>query len=180
MLSSLFAKPMNIPDAKDALPGRISAIMIRNLMRYMAGRLFRLFRMEWKRFWLEWDVSGGLNGYSGQWMVYGQPRLDMLVGSTPNPTYEEVCSGLTGHTEIVEVVYDPEVISLDDILRCFWQEHNPTQGMRQGNDRGTQYRSAIYWSTDEQMEIVKGIQSALCQPASQKGFARHYDRNWGS
>jgi peptide-methionine (S)-S-oxide reductase len=76
-------------------------------------------------------------------------------GSTPNPTYEEVCSGSTGHTEVVLVVFDPAEVSLEQILRVFWEGHDPTQGMRQGNDVGTQYRSAIYTTTDAQREAAE-------------------------
>lgn len=76
-------------------------------------------------------------------------------GSTPNPTYEEVCSGLTGHTEVVLVVFDPAVISLSELLRVFWEGHDPTQGMRQGNDVGTQYRSAIYTSDESQQAVAE-------------------------
>ncbi len=81
-------------------------------------------------------------------------------GMTANPTYYEVCSGRTGHTEAVLVAYDPDVISYGELLKRFWEEHNPTQGMRQGNDRGTQYRSAIYWTTQAQRELAEASKNA--------------------
>ena len=90
---------------------------------------------------LFWQLEGVIStsvGYSG--------------GYTPNPTYEEVCSGKTGHTEVVRVVFDPNIISFEQLLRTFWERHNPTQGMRQGNDMGTQYRSAIYAYNEQQLE----------------------------
>ena len=76
-------------------------------------------------------------------------------GITPNPTYEEVCSGRTGHSEVVLVVYDPQILSLESLLQIFWQEHDPTQGYRQGNDTGTQYRSVIYTEDDEDLDIAR-------------------------
>jgi peptide-methionine (S)-S-oxide reductase len=84
-------------------------------------------------------------------------------GFTPNPTYEEVCSGRTGHTEAVLVVFDPAVTSYDEMLRLFWENHDPTQGMRQGNDMGTQYRSAIYWTGEEQHEAAEASRSLYAQ-----------------
>jgi peptide-methionine (S)-S-oxide reductase len=81
-------------------------------------------------------------------------------GHTPNPTYNEVCGGKTAHTEVVRVVYDPAVISTEAVLRAFWEGHNPTQGMRQGNDSGTQYRSAVYWTTDEQAAVANATHEA--------------------
>ncbi len=85
-------------------------------------------------------------------------------GSTPNPTYEEVCSGRTGHTEVVLVAYDPEQVSFDALLRVFWEGHDPTQGMRQGNDVGTQYRSAIYVDEDRLAEAAAPRATATRRP----------------
>ncbi len=89
-----------------------------------------------RRFWQVPGVWTTAVGYQG--------------GTTPNPTYEETCTGLTGHTEAVRVVYDPSVVSYGDLLKIFWETHDPTQGYRQGNDVGTQYRSTLYWTTEEQ------------------------------
>ena len=91
-------------------------------------------------------------------------------GYTPNPTYEEVCSGLTGHTEVVLVVFDPKVISLEAILRTFWENHDPTQGMRQGNDFGTQYRSAVYFANAEQREAAIATRDAYQAQLTTAGY----------
>ncbi|MGH0145776.1 UNVERIFIED_CONTAM: hypothetical protein FKN15_006902, partial [Acipenser sinensis] len=93
-----------------------------------------------RKFWTQKGVYSTQVGYAG--------------GYTPNPSYEEVCSGKTGHTEIVRVVYNPGKVCFEKLLKVFWESHNPTQGMRQGNDTGTQYRSAIYTYTQEQMDTV--------------------------
>jgi peptide-methionine (S)-S-oxide reductase len=91
-------------------------------------------------------------------------------GYTPNPSYEEVCSGRTGHTEAVLVVFDPAVISLDGVLRLFWENHDPTQGNRQGNDVGTQYRSAIYWANDAQREAAEASRDMYQAELSREGY----------
>jgi peptide-methionine (S)-S-oxide reductase len=91
-------------------------------------------------------------------------------GHTPNPTYEEVCSARTGHTEAVLVVFDPAKISFDEILRAFWEGHDPTQGMRQGNDVGTQYRSALYWTTDAQRAAAEASREAYAARLADAGY----------
>jgi len=91
-------------------------------------------------------------------------------GYTPNPSYEEVCSGRTGHTEAVLVVFDPALISLDGVLRLFWENHDPTQGNRQGNDVGTQYRSAIYWANDAQREAAEASRDMYQAELSREGY----------
>jgi len=105
-----------------------------------------------------WKVPGVYNtsvGYAG--------------GSTPNPTYEEVCSARTGHTEVVQVVYDPAQVSFEQLLRVFWESHNPTQGMRQGNDVGTQYRSAIYYTTEAQRAAAQASRAVYEQELARAG-----------
>jgi peptide-methionine (S)-S-oxide reductase len=91
-------------------------------------------------------------------------------GLTPNPTYEEVCSGRTGHAEVVLVVFDPAKTSYEQMLQVFWENHDPTQGMRQGNDVGTQYRSAIYWSTDEQQRLAEATRSTYAERLRASGY----------
>jgi peptide-methionine (S)-S-oxide reductase len=109
-----------------------------------------------RKFWETPGVYTTAVGYAG--------------GTTPNPTYEEVCSGRTGHTEAVLVVYDPEVVSYDDLLKVFWEGHDPTQGMRQGNDVGTQYRSAAYWNDDAQRDAVERSQKMFAEQLAAAGY----------
>jgi len=109
-----------------------------------------------RKFWQVKGVFTTAVGYQG--------------GFTPNPTYEEVCSGRTGHAEVVRVVFDPAEVSYDDLLRLFWESHNPTQGMRQGNDTGTQYRSAIYWHSPEQEAAAERSRAFYQAKLSEAGY----------
>lgn len=143
-----------MPDVDNALPGRVAALPTAN-RHYVHGRplqppfpegtiqaLFGLgcFWGAERKFWQLDGVYTTAVGYAG--------------GYTPNPTYREVCSGMTGHNEVALVIYDPGVILYRELLRAFWETHDPTQGMRQGNDIGTQYRSGIYTFTDEQKKTA--------------------------
>ncbi len=146
-----YTKKLGLPTPDQALPGRDREMPVAARHTVLdaplrgpwpAGAQIAVFGMGcfWGAERMFWRVPGVIStsvGYAG--------------GSTPNPTYEEVCSGLTGHAEVVQVVYDPAKVSYADLLKVFWENHDPTQGMRQGNDVGTQYRSAIYASTDEQL-----------------------------
>jgi peptide-methionine (S)-S-oxide reductase len=106
------------------------------------------------------------------WQLPGvySTAVGYAAGHTPNPTYREVCSGLTGHNEVVLVVFDPQKIRYDELLRIFWENHDPTQGMRQGNDVGTQYRSGIYFFDDEQWRTAETSQSAFQQQLLKAGY----------
>lgn len=109
-----------------------------------------------RMFWKASGVHSTAVGYAG--------------GFTPNPSYEEVCSGLTGHNEVVLVVFDASNVSLNDMLRVFWENHNPTQGMRQGNDVGTQYRSAIYFNSEEQRIAAEASREAYQEQLTKAGY----------
>ncbi|MDB5478863.1 MAG: msrA [Alphaproteobacteria bacterium] len=166
------SKPATIPSAHEALPGRDTQIPVaahhfvsgESLKGpYPAGAETIYFALGcfWGAERLFWELPGVIVtavGYQG--------------GSTRNPTYDEVCSGLTGHTEAVKVVYNPLETSLEPLLKTFWEEHNPTQGMRQGNDVGTQYRSAIYTTTPEQATIVEKSRLAYQNALSAKGLGQ--------
>lgn len=146
----MFGAKSQMIDAERALPGRSASMPVTERHTVLGNTLVPPFPDGTARavfgmgcFWgaekVFWSIPGVYTtavGYAG--------------GSTPNPTYEEVCSGRTGHTEAVLVVYDPDVVSYEELLRAFWENHDPTQGMRQGNDMGTQYRSAIYFTDDAQ------------------------------
>jgi peptide-methionine (S)-S-oxide reductase len=152
-----------IPSPAEALPGRDTAMPV-PATHFVTGRPIvppfpegvETIVLGLGCFWgaerIFWELPGVFTtavGYAG--------------GHTPNPTYEEVCSARTGHTEAVLVAYDPDQVSLDDILKTFWEGHDPTQGMRQGNDVGTQYRSAIYTTTDAQRAAAEASRDRYAQ-----------------
>lgn len=148
-------KLLNIPAAEDSLPGRETPITLTGVHAVNGNKITPPFPEEMSSavvgmgcFWgaerIFWELEGVWTtavGYSG--------------GHTPNPTYEEVCSGLTGHAEVVLVVYQKELVDIRELLRVFWENHDPTQGMRQGNDIGTQYRSGIWLSDQEDLAKAK-------------------------
>jgi peptide-methionine (S)-S-oxide reductase len=165
-----FGDKTKMIDAETALPGRAAEIPIAarhavlgtpmkppfpdGLQQLVVG--MGCFWGAEKDFWQLPGVYTTAVGYAG--------------GFTPNPTYEEVCSGSTGHAEVVLVVFDPEKLPLEDVLKTFWEGHDPTQGMRQGNDRGTQYRSAIYYTSEPQREAAERTKAAYQQKLSAAGY----------
>jgi len=164
-------KPLTIPDAESALPGRADAIPTAKT-HYVFGR----------------DLQGpipdgyetavfGLGCFWGAERIFWQQdgvwltRVGYAGGSTPNPTYEEVCSGGTGHTEIVEIIFNPAEMTFAELVKLFLESHDPTQGMRQGNDIGTQYRSAIYTQSEAQAETAREMLAAYEKALAQSGHA---------
>jgi peptide-methionine (S)-S-oxide reductase len=157
------AERLRVPTPEQALPGRDTPMRVAEKHAVLGTRLAPPFPEEleravfgmgcfWgaeKRYWQTRGVHSTAVGYAG--------------GSTPNPTYEEVCSGRTGHSEVVLVVFDPKLIDYGELLRIFWEAHDPTQGMRQGNDVGTQYRSAIYTSSAAQREAAQASRALYQQ-----------------
>ncbi|MDX1366302.1 peptide-methionine (S)-S-oxide reductase MsrA [Pseudomonas sp.] len=168
--SQILAHQLELPSAEQALPGRDTPLPVPEThyvnghplqAPFPAGMQQAVFALGcfWgaeRRFWQQPGVWTTAVGYAG--------------GHTPNPTYEEACSGLTGHTEAVLVVFDPQQISYEALLKVFWEAHNPTQGMRQGNDVGSQYRSAIYCYGAEQLAAAKASQAQFQAELEQAGF----------
>ena len=164
------SKKLNLPDSAQALPGRPTPLPITN-KHFVTGNpivppfpahlqlaLFGLgcFWGAERKFWQQPGVFSTAVGYSG--------------GFTSNPTYDEVCTGLTGHNEVVRVVYDPALIAYSELLRLFWTSHNPTQGMRQGNDVGTQYRSGLYTVNQEQLDEAQASKADYQQRLTAAGY----------
>jgi peptide-methionine (S)-S-oxide reductase len=166
-------KDLRIPTPADALPGRSARLRVAPRHAVLGSPMEPPFAADgapvriaifgmgcfWgaeKKFWSCRGVISTQVGYAG--------------GSTPNPTYEEVCSGKTGHTEVVRVVFDPAKISYEELLRVFWENHDPTQGMRQGNDTGTQYRSAVYTENEEQQKAAEASRAAYQAQLTSAGY----------
>lgn len=164
-------KKTQLPEAGEALPGRDQpiptaerhALSKRALQGpYPEGMQMALFGIGcfWGAERKFWQIDRGI------WVT----AVGYAGGHTPNPTYEEVCSGMTGHNEVVLVVYDPAVLPYEALLKVFWENHDPTQGMRQGNDVGTQYRSGIYVFDAAQREAAEASRDAYQQALSQRGY----------
>lgn len=166
----LFKKPTDIPTAETALPGRPKAIPTAAQHAVNGNPLKGPFpeRLE--------TVVFGLGCFWGAERVFWKlpgvhvTAVGYTAGLSPNPTYEEVCSGRTGHNEVVLVVYDPSIIPFRTLLKTFWEGHNPTQGMRQGNDVGTQYRSGIYVTSDEQRASAEATKKEFAKNLKQAGY----------
>ena len=162
-------KDKTIPAAADALPGRAEAIPVPERHEVLGTPLVPPFPAGVE------TIQLGLGCFWGAerifWKLPGvyTTAVGYAGGHTPNATYREVCSGRTGHTEAVLVAYDPALISLERVLKAFWEGHDPTQGMRQGNDAGTQYRSAIYWTTEEQRAVVEASRDAFAAALAANG-----------
>lgn len=168
-MSFLFKKTA-MPTAEQALPGRVQAIESGRIHAvtgqpfhppfadYLQQAVFGMgcFWGAERKFWQQAGVFTTAVGYAG--------------GFTPNPTYQEICTGMTGHAEVVLVVFDPKIVSYQDLLRLFWESHNPTQGMRQGNDIGTQYRSVIQCSNDEHYQAALQSRLAYQTRLKEAGF----------
>ena len=148
----MFGRPTQIPTAAQALPGRDELMQFDHVHAVLGTSMVEPFPDHCER------IVFGMGCFWGAerkfWNLPGvyTTAVGYAAGHTPNPTYQEVCSGMTGHNEVVLVVYDPAEISLETLLKTFWESHDPTQGMRQGNDQGTQYRSGVYFHSDAQRE----------------------------
>lgn len=163
-------KKSEMPASNEALPGRAASMSVPDkhyvngnplTPPFPAGMELALFGMGcfWGAERKFWQLDG----------VYST-SVGYAAGYTPNPTYQEVCSGLTGHNEVVQVVFDPTVVSYEQILKTFWESHNPTQGMRQGNDMGTQYRSGIYVYSEAQRQLAEASKQAYQEALSASGY----------
>jgi peptide-methionine (S)-S-oxide reductase len=151
----MFGKPLAIPSRQESLPGRAERMLVSAQHVVSGHRLEAPFPDGLERAMFGMGCFWGAEKKFWQLPGVYSTAVGYAAGSTPNPTYREVCTGMTGHNETVLVVFDPKIIRYDDLLRVFWENHNPTQGMRQGNDVGTQYRSGIYYFNPAQQEAAE-------------------------
>ena len=163
-------KKAEMVSADEALPGRDMAIPTAE-HHFVSGRPLTLDVPEGHEVAIFgmgcfWGVERMFWKLDGVWLT----MVGYAAGMTRNPTYQEVCTGRTGHNEVVRVVYDPSVVSYEDLLKVFWEGHDPTQGMRQGNDVGTQYRSGIYVTSDAQREAAEASKKMFAPRLSDKGY----------
>jgi peptide-methionine (S)-S-oxide reductase len=164
------SRKTDMVDAARALPGREQAIVVPAAHDVLGTPLKPPFPDGFE------TAVFGLGCFWGAERVFWQAdgvyttAVGYAGGATPNPTYEEVCSAQTGHTEAVLVVYDPARTTYDELLKLFWEGHDPTQGMRQGNDVGTQYRSAIYWTTDAQRDAALRSRETYQETLRESGY----------
>ena len=166
----LFKKKTEMATANTALPGRPDPIPTAEA-HYLSGRPLTLDvpdGMEEAMFGMGcfWGVERMFWKLDGVWLT----MVGYAAGITPNPTYQEVCTGHTGHNEVVRVVYDPAVVSYEELLKVFWEGHDPTQGMRQGNDVGTQYRSGIYAYSSEQKSAAEASRAMFADRLNSSGY----------
>ena len=167
----MFARPSELPTAAQALPGRAEAMQFDPVHAVLGTSMVAPFPEDCEQ------IVFGMGCFWGAerkfWSLPGvhTTAVGYAAGHTPNPTYQEVCTGMTGHNEVVLVVYHPAQIGLDALLKTFWESHDPTQGMRQGNDRGTQYRSGVYYHSPAQCEAAESSLAAYQQNLAAAGYA---------
>jgi peptide-methionine (S)-S-oxide reductase len=156
-----FKKPSTIPSAADALPGRSDRMPVPEAHFVNQNRLTSPFPEGLAKAMFGMGCFWGAE--KGFWQLSGvySTAVGYAGGPTPNPTYREVCTGMTGHNEVVLVVFDPKVVTYDELLKHFWENHDPTQGMRQGGDVGTQYRSGIYYFDEQQKQSAEKSRDAF-------------------
>lgn len=164
------SKKLEMPAKSQALPGRGAPIPTATEhfvnRRPLKGSYPEGSEVAYFALGCYWGAEKAFWNIPGVWVT----AVGSIGGSTPNPTYEEVCTGLTGHAEAVQVVYDPMAVSYDALLKAFWEAHDPTQGMRQGNDVGTQYRSGIYWTSEAQRKAAEASRAAYQRDLKSKGY----------
>ena len=166
----MFTKPASIPTAEQALPGRAEIMQFNPIHQVLVTSMLAPFPEHLEQIVLGLGCFWGAERKFWQLPGVVSTAVGYSAGYTPNPTYEEVCSGLTGHNEVVKIVFDHTKVSFDAVLKVFWENHDPTQGMRQGNDRGTQYRSGIYYFTDAQKAAAESSLTLFQERLLAAGF----------